>query len=59
MDWRTSYCYIPQVDLQIQCNHYQNFNFLIYRNDKLIIKSIWKCRKTRIGGANLEKGKQG
>lgn len=45
----------PQIDLQIQCNTYQNLSWLFFRNQQGDSKIYMEIQKTQHSQNNLEK----
>ena len=48
-----------QINLQIQHDTNQNFSCLFFRNDKLLLKFIWICKRYRMAKTILKKNKAG
>ena len=59
IDWKNQYCYhATQSNLQIQCNHYQNTNYIFHRTRINSSKICMETQKTMDSRGILEKEEQ-
>ena len=61
LDWKNQHCendYIPQSNLQIQCNPYQTTNVIFHRTTTKNCTICMETQKTPNRKSNLEKEKQ-